>query len=271
MVRPAHPDPRVVTVWSDLGCPWAGLALHTLHAAARRRGTRLLIDHRAFPLELVHGRPTPKPLRDAEVAAIGALREELGWAPWQRPAFEYPVTMLPALEAVQAAKNPAVGGLAGADRLDSALRRAFLAESRCISLYTEILDIAAQCRPWLDVDALAGALTRGVARAAVYRQSRIAAGPDVQASPHLFTAAGFAVVNPGVPARSGAPGSDLPVLDDYDPGWADQLLDTLVDPDDADGRLLSLVRDHTGTVGTPKRASPPVHGRQAWRSGGLVP
>jgi len=26
----ANPDPATVTVWSDLSCPWATLALHTL-------------------------------------------------------------------------------------------------------------------------------------------------------------------------------------------------------------------------------------------------
>jgi predicted DsbA family dithiol-disulfide isomerase len=53
----ANPDPHVVTVWSDIGCPWAGLALHTLHDAATECSVDLLIDYRVFPLELAHADP----------------------------------------------------------------------------------------------------------------------------------------------------------------------------------------------------------------------
>lgn len=111
-----QPGPPTITVWSDIGCPWATLALHTLHAAAAQRGAELLIDHRAFPLELFNREPTPKPIIDVELVAIAGLRPELDWRPWPGPDSTYPVTMLPALEAVQAAKNPAVGGQPSATR-----------------------------------------------------------------------------------------------------------------------------------------------------------
>ncbi|MGH3802082.1 MAG: hypothetical protein ACRDTD_18500 [Pseudonocardiaceae bacterium] len=67
--------------------------------------------------------PTPKYIVDAEIVTIGARRPELGWQRWTGHEFSYPVTTLPALEAVQAAKDPAVGGLRASDELDSALRR----------------------------------------------------------------------------------------------------------------------------------------------------
>lgn len=95
-----------VTVWSDIGCPWASLALHTLHAAAERRQVALAIDHRAFPLELFNREPTPKFIVDPEVQAIAAHRPELGWRLWNGPAHAYPVTTLPALEAVQPPRTP---------------------------------------------------------------------------------------------------------------------------------------------------------------------
>src|SRR2546421_5874458 len=158
-------DPAVVTVWSDIGCPWATLALHTLRARARERGQRLFVDHRAFPLELFNRRPTPKAILDAEVAVIGSHRPELGWAPWVAAEATYPVTTLPAMEAVQAAKDLAVGGLTGSDELDAALRRAFYTEGRCISLHPVILDVAEGCPP-VDADALAAALAEGAGRAA---------------------------------------------------------------------------------------------------------
>ena len=62
-----------VTVWSDVGCPWATLALHTLHDAAVRAGATLDVTHRCFPLELFNEVPTPKGLLDVEMAGIAGL------------------------------------------------------------------------------------------------------------------------------------------------------------------------------------------------------
>ncbi|MDH2389637.1 MULTISPECIES: DsbA family oxidoreductase [Streptomyces] len=219
----------VLTVWSDIGCPWASLALHTLHTAAERRGQTLLLDHHAFPLELFNRQPTPKFIVDPEVIVIAACRPELGWRLWQGKESEYPVTTLPALEAVQAAKDPAVGGLAASGELDRALRRAFYAESRCISVHSVILDIAEECTH-VDAGALSKALARGAGRAEVYEQWRTAQGPDVQGSPHFFTADGYAAHNPGARFEwTGDPNEGgLPRLHAYDTDWADELLDKLV-------------------------------------------
>lgn len=220
--------PGTVTVWSDIGCPWATLALHTLRAAATERGVEVQIDHRAFPLELFNNAPTPKYILDAEIVAIGALRPEVGLRQWSAPESTYPVTMLPALEAVQAAKDPAIGGLAGSDELDAALRKAFYTESRCISIPSVILEVAGECSR-IDIDALSAALASGTGRRAVYEQWETAKGPRVQGSPHLFTGDGYAVHNPGAdyhwtqpPPRGG-----LPRLDAYDGEWAAELLDRI--------------------------------------------
>jgi hypothetical protein len=124
----ANPDRRTVTVWSDIGCPRATLALTTLRDRARQRGDALLIDHRAFPLELFSRRPTPKPMLDTEVDALVRHLPELGWKPWTAPDSTYPVTTLPAMEAVQACKSPGLGGLPASDELNAALRRAFYEE-----------------------------------------------------------------------------------------------------------------------------------------------
>jgi predicted DsbA family dithiol-disulfide isomerase len=220
----AHPDAGTLTVWSDIGCPWATLALHTLHAAAGERGQPLRVDHRAFPLELFNRAPTPKHILDAEVVAIAGHRPELGWRLWSSPDWTYPVTTLPALEAVQAAKRPEVGGLAGSDELDTALRRAFYAECRCISVHSVILDVAAQC-PHVDASALERALAEGAGRAEVYRDWAAARRLPVQGSPHLFTAGGFAAHNPGVTYHwTGGPPTGFPRLERYDASWAADLL-----------------------------------------------
>ncbi|KUN82834.1 DsbA family oxidoreductase [Streptomyces griseoruber] len=225
----SEPGPGpVLVVWSDIGCPWASLALHTLRETARGTGTRLLIDHRAFPLELFNGEPTPKRIVDAETVVIGAARPELGWRLWSAPESAYPSTMLPALEAVQAAKDPRVGGLRGSDELDAALRHAFYAASRCVAVHAEILAVARTC-PHVDAAALAEALARGAGRSAVYAQWRAARADGVQGSPHLFAPDGWAAHNPGVAFDWTADPSDggLPRIVRWYPGWAAELLSRL--------------------------------------------
>jgi predicted DsbA family dithiol-disulfide isomerase len=220
-------DGRVVTVWSDIGCPWATLALHTLHDRASRREQELLIDHRAFPLELFNGRPTPKLIIDAEVVTIAGCRPELGWKPWMAPESTYVVTTLPAMEAVQACKDPAVGGLVASDELDAALRTAFYTDGLCISVHPVILEVAGTCEH-VDVPELAAALARGSGRQEVYSQWATAKRPEVDGSPHLFAAAGFEAHNPGATYHwTASPPAGFPRLDAYDTAWADDLLDQL--------------------------------------------
>lgn len=224
----ANGDPATVTVWSDLGCPWATLALHTLRASAAERGQELVIDHRAFPLELFNREPTPKFIVDAEIIVIAGQRPELGWRLWSGSESTYPCAMLPAMEAVQAAKSEQIGGLRGSDELDAALRKAFYVDCQCVSIHSVILDAAEECEH-VDAAALAAALARGDGRAQVYQQWEVAKGPRVQGSPHLFGPDGFAVHNPG--ATYGWTGSPyeggFPFLRNYDPKWTVELLDLL--------------------------------------------
>lgn len=225
-----NPSPGVITVWSDIGCPWASLALHTLRAAINQDPTPIHIDHRAFPLELFNHRPTPKVLLDTELAAIAGIDPSLGWRPWSAPEWTYPGTTLPALEAIQTAKDPEVGGLPASDQLDEALRRAWFAESRCVSIHGVILNVAAECDR-VDAEALADRLTRGAGRAAVYHQWSTASGPGVQGSPHLFTPS-LALHNPGVSySWTGRPGEGYLRVDSHDPSWAEPLIATTAAPD----------------------------------------
>ena len=209
----------MITVWSDVGCPWATLALHTLHDTAERRGVPLRIDHRAFPLELVNREPTPKQGHDAEVAAIAAVRPELQWRAWDQPDATYPVTTLPALEAVQAAKRPDVGGLEASDQLDTALRRAFFVEHRCISLHSVIEEVARAC-PAVDANALLELLRKGVGRAEVYAQLATARDAEVPGSPSFYEAERHIASNPGVDLDWVG---GFPRIHGYDASWAEKL------------------------------------------------
>jgi hypothetical protein len=224
---PANPDRRVVTVWSDLASPVAALTLHVLRQRAVTRRVPLLVDHRAHPRELLEGSPTPRGVVDGELSVIAARYPELGWRPWPGPGDTYPVTMMLAMEAVQAAKRPEAGGLPASDQLDAELRRAFLAEGRCVSLYGVVAAAARRC-PLLDADALLDGIGAGAGRAQVMAQWNVAAGTGIAGSPHLLTAGGFDAVNPVATVRwPGGVGVGAPRLRVHPTTWADLLLDSL--------------------------------------------
>jgi predicted DsbA family dithiol-disulfide isomerase len=214
--------PGVITVWSDVGCPWATLALFRLRAAVAVAQADVMIDHRVFALELVNERPTPKRALDVETAVIGSHEPGLAWRPWRARPEMYPVTTLPALEAVQAAKDPRVGGLAASADLDWALRQAFYVDSRCISLVTEVLAVARDCSA-IDDEALAEALRTGRYRARIFADLDIARGGAVKGSPHVFLADGTDAHNPGIEIGwTRARGDGYPVIVSDEPVvWAD--------------------------------------------------
>ena len=215
--------PGRIVLFADVGCPWAHVCVHRLHETRARLGLlgRVAFDVHAFPLELVNGRPTPKKVLDAEIPVAGALEPDAGWQMWQRPDHEYPVTMLPALEAVHAAKEQ---GLDVSERLDRALRRGFFGESRNVSMRHEILDVAGTVAG-LDVGALAAALDDGRARSALAGDRALAESDEVDGSPHVFLPSGESVPNPGVEMHwEGEHGAWFPVVDRDDPGVYERLL-----------------------------------------------
>jgi predicted DsbA family dithiol-disulfide isomerase len=215
--------PGRIVVFADIACPWAHVAIHRLHETRAALGLedRVTFDLHAFPLEILNGRPTPKNVLDAEIPVTGALAPDAGWQMWQRPEHEYPVTMLPALEAVHAAKEQ---GQKVAERLDRALRRAFFGASRNVSMRHEILDVASTV-PGLDAGALAAALDDGRARSALADDRAVAEGDEVDGSPHLFLPGGEDVHNPGIEMHwEGEHGEGFPVVDKDDPSIYERLL-----------------------------------------------
>ncbi len=187
-------EPGTVVVFSDLGCPWAHAAVWRLHRARRRLrlAEAVRFDHRAFPLELFNSQPTSRP-GSGQLATCMELAPGAGWQPWSAPDGAWPVTMLPPMEAVQAAKEQS---FAASEELDIGLRRAFWGESRCISLRHVILEVASQCES-VDLATLADAIDSGRARRRIFEQWEVAKTDAVRGSPHLF-AAGFDAENPGL-------------------------------------------------------------------------
>lgn len=188
--------PNTVVVWSDLGCPWAHIAVWRLHHARSRLGLEEVVrfDHRVFPLELFNSQPTPRPSLEAEFDYCAELAPRAGWQRWTGPDWSWPTTMLPAMEAVQAAKEQ---GLRASEELDRGLRRAFWAESRCVSLRHVILEVAAECES-VDLEQLADAIDSGRARSRIADDWETAKGDEVRGSPHLFAPDGWNAQNPGL-------------------------------------------------------------------------
>jgi predicted DsbA family dithiol-disulfide isomerase len=209
-------DPGTIVVYADITCPWAHLAVYRLHAARTKLGLEgeVVFDIRSFPLELFNEQATPKNVLDAEISVVGGLDPAAGWQMWQRPESEYPVTSMPALEAVQAAKEQS---LKISEGLDRRLRVGFFGESRVISLRHEILDLAEEV-PDLDVNALRDALDSGRARQAVMEQAAFAKGDTVSGSPHLFLPDGTDAHNPGIDMEwEGEHGKGFPVVNEDHP------------------------------------------------------
>ena len=217
-------SPEVIVVYSDLHCSFAHLAVHRLHETRTALGLdeQIWIDHRAFPLELFNQRVNSLRGVNSEAAVVGALDPGAGWQLWQAHDWEYPVSVLLPMEAVQAAKQQS---WAAAEQLDRGLRRAFWRESRCITMRHVILTVAAAC-PSVDLDRLTADLDLGTARHQLFDQFAQACDGRVNCSPHLFLHDGTNLPNPGVSRRwiNGTFGVGFPIIDQYDPAVYQTLL-----------------------------------------------
>lgn len=220
-------DPGTLAVYADIGCPWAHLTIYRLHRARADAGLadKVLFDIRPFPLEIFNEQPTPKLILDAEIAAVGAVDPKAGWQMWQRPSYEYPVTMLPPMEAVEAAKEQ---GLGASEELDRALRVAFFGRSEVVSLPSVIAAVAERCER-VDEGRLMEALNGGRARPALMAQVEAARSDEVKGSPHVFLPDGTDAHNPGIEMHwEGEHGKGFPVVDAFDPRIYEELLQRAV-------------------------------------------
>lgn len=217
------PEQGTIVVFSDIWCSFAHIGIHRLHTTRERLGLRdrVQFDLRAFPLELLNNASSPRSGTDSEVGRMAAQEPGAGWQLWQTQDWLYPSTVLPALEAVQAAK---LQSLHASEQLDLALRKAFWAQSRNISNRAVIVDCA-ESTGAVDVTALVEALDDGRARRTVADQAAISATDQVNCSPHLFLPDGTDHANPGIKVRwEGGYGVGWPVVESDDPSVYEDLL-----------------------------------------------
>lgn len=158
--------PRIV-MYADVACPYAYVAAYRLRRLRDEYRGRLVIEHRSLSLEYVNRQPTPKRVLDSECPLLMLAEPDLPWEPWHAPLSEWPVTVWPAFEAVKCAERQ---DMRLADDLDWAIRTAFFAESRCISMRYVLFELAE--RVGLAMDRFTEDFDSGQAKAQVMRETR---------------------------------------------------------------------------------------------------
>ena len=187
---------RTVDIWSDIHCPWALIAVHRLRRARARLSADVVFVPRAWPLEWVNRRGTPRDILDVEVAALASHEPELV----NRYSDQsWPSTFLPAFELVAAADR--IGGAALAEHVDYALRLAFFRDSVDVSIEAGLrqsLDIAREYQPGCDVEAVMSAWLTLDVRSDVVRHFQQSRNVAIQGSPQVVWPDGTSVHNPGM-------------------------------------------------------------------------
>jgi predicted DsbA family dithiol-disulfide isomerase len=187
--------PIPIAMYADLACPYAYVSAYRLRKLRDEYRGTIVITHKSLALEYVNREPTPKPVLELELPVLVQEEPDIPYQPWQRPESEWPVTMWPAFEAVKCAERQS---LALADDLDWAIRVAFFAESRCISLRHVLLELAQQVG--LEMERWAFDFDRGVTKYQVLQEAQ--EGWErlrVAGSPTFVLPSGKQISNVGLP------------------------------------------------------------------------
>lgn len=131
--------PIHVALYSDVHCPYAYLCAYRWRKLRDEYRGRIVIEHKSLALEYRNKRGTPKDILDNETPVLMLAEPDIPYQPWHRPLSEWPVTMWPVFEAIKCAE---LQSLELADELSWAIRVAFFAQSRCISLRDVLFELA---------------------------------------------------------------------------------------------------------------------------------
>jgi predicted DsbA family dithiol-disulfide isomerase len=162
------PSPIQIDLYSDVHCPYAYLTAYRLRQLRAEYAGKIVINHRSLALEYVNRRPTPNNIINAETPILMLEEPDIPYHPWHRPLSEWPVTMWPAFEAVKCAQ---LQGSEWADELAWAIRKAFFAESRCISMRHVLFDLAEEVG--LDMAPFADAFDSGITKRQVLQDAQM--------------------------------------------------------------------------------------------------
>lgn len=184
----------MITIWSDLYCPWAYVAVLRLHRMRSHLGAdRVVFDLRSYPLELTDHRYLDTDLAHSEVVALAQL-EPTAFS--GHPGLSWASTRLPAFEAQKWGFS--LGQEIG-EGFDLALRRAVFLHGHDLSLRHELLAVAAA--EGLMAEQLGAALDDGRFRKAVMADFADAQDLPIEGSPQVFLPDGTTHHNPGITYR----------------------------------------------------------------------
>jgi predicted DsbA family dithiol-disulfide isomerase len=189
-------DGPVADVWSDIHCPWALVALHRLRAARQAHKLEVIFAPRAWPLEWVNRRGTPREIITAETAALASHEPGL-FSAYTNPSW--PSTFLPAFELVAAANRRY--GTRIAEEVDYALRLAFFRDGVDVSIEAglrQALDVAVGSGVALHAGELMTEWMETNVRADVAADYRRSKAMPIQGSPQIFWPDGTTTHNPGM-------------------------------------------------------------------------
>lgn len=158
---------KTIQMYADLLCPFAYVVHSTWRRLRPEYDGQVEIVHRSLALEYVNRAPTPKNDIDTELPVLILEDPDVAYVPWQASLSEWPVTMLPAFEAVACAARQDVRL---ADDLAWSIRLAVFQESQCISMRHVLLDLAG--KTGLDFDRFQSDFDTGVCRRQVIDEAR---------------------------------------------------------------------------------------------------
>jgi predicted DsbA family dithiol-disulfide isomerase len=190
--------PIPIAMYADLACPYAYVSAYRLRRLREEYRRTIVIEHKSLALEYVNREPTPKAVLELELPVLVQEEPGIPYQPWQRPESEWPVTMWPAFEAVKCAERQS---LALADDLDWAIRVAFFAQSRCISMRNVLFELAQQVG--LDMRRFADDFDQGVTKYQVLQEAQ--EGWErlrVEGSPTFVLPSGKQISSVGLPEIS---------------------------------------------------------------------
>lgn len=160
-------NPVRIEMYSDVHCPYGYLTAFRLRKLRTEYKGRIAIVHKCLALEYVNRRGTPRNILNAETPILMLEEPDIPYHPWHRPLTEWPVTMWPAFEAIKCAEQQ---GPEQVDELDWAIRKAFFAESRCISMRHVLFDLAEEVG--LDMTRFAEAYDSGQTKRLVLEEAQ---------------------------------------------------------------------------------------------------
>jgi predicted DsbA family dithiol-disulfide isomerase len=184
----------MITIWSDIHCPWAYVAVLRLHRMRDHLGAdNVVFDLRSYAIELDGGDPGSPETAQREVVALAQLEPTAFSA---LPQAAWPVTSLPALEAQK--WGFALGQETG-EAFDLALRRAVFLHGHNLSRRRDLLAVAET--EGLMARQLEAALDDGRYRRAVVADFRDAQSQGIDTTPRFVLPDGTSHHNPGITYR----------------------------------------------------------------------